>query len=77
MNIQTDETRDDITFDFIDNCLSERHLEEWYVFLSGFEAAFKVSGLTELPCDTMMIMDFYMDFIKRRLDEEKRADEEG
>ena len=69
MQTTANEDRDEITYDFIDN-LSDRLHEQWTVFLEGFGAAFKMSGLTHMPCDVTMIFDSYMEFVKKRLDEE-------
>ena len=74
MQAIANEDRDEITYDFIDN-LSDRLHEQWTVFLEGFGAAFKMSGLTHMPCDVTMIFDSYMEFVKKRLDEEGWTDE--
>ena len=52
-------TRDDITETFI-NDLRDETREEFWVFLKGFEAAWEFSGVSEMPCDQMMIFDKYM-----------------
>ena len=68
------EIRDKFTIDFIDN-LGDPHRYEWRIFLEGFDAAFKISGLTHMPCDLTMIFDSYMEFVKLRPDDLGWTDE--
>ena len=64
-------TRDKITDDFIDT-LPEYMQDEFFMFLSGFVACFRGSGVKSIPVDSMDVFDEYMEVVDKRIEQEKK-----
>ena len=63
--------REKITDDFIDT-LPEYMQDEFFMFLSGFVAGFRASGVKSIPVDSMDIFDEYMEVVDRRIEQETK-----
>ena len=63
-------TREKITDDFI-GTLPRYMQDEYFMFLSGFMAGFRASGVKSIPMDSMDVFDEYMEVVDRRTEQEK------
>ena len=63
--------REKITDDFL-GTIPEYMQDEFFMFLSGFRAAFIASGVKSIPVDSMDIFDEYMEVVDRRIEQETK-----